>query len=310
MAALPPVAPLNQMQVDVLRAFEGFGRLDAPVWFLGMEEAGDNPLLLHIRGTWKPVMDLADAHAGLNIHHHHAANAGDVVLQSTWRPMCALMVLGDMPHLYAPQLDNLAKFLQQRRDRRNTVASYQSAMLGKKTAEGQTFSCELLPIPKPAADLYSFGHLFPMWASHAAYVADVLPGRIALLSKRLNQHAPEVVVAYGKVFWAKYRELFPRTQFAIATVEQAAQLPSWFPGGIVPDEQPSKIMFGYFGSQTLVVLTIHLTRLNNYARLSELANLIAQHRHQLIACLAAISRYHLTAEYNVHGCRREDIRSK
>ena len=94
------VPPLSNQQVDVLSKFEGFGRHDAPVWFLGMEEAGDCPRRLHNRATWAPVRDLKKAHLDLGIEKHH--EGAKPKLQSTWRPMCALMVMGERPDLYKP----------------------------------------------------------------------------------------------------------------------------------------------------------------------------------------------------------------
>ena len=290
MATEPPVNPLTQAQVDVLLTFEGFGRLDAPVWFLGMEEAGDNPQLLHTRATWQPVMDLRDAHVeSLGIEKHHRVNIASVVLQSTWRPMCVLMVLGDAPELYVPFPANFSKlaraerqpFLQQRRRLVGEVRRYQSTCLGRGSEQGQTLLCELLPIPKPAENVYPFANVLPMWMDHPHYKADVLPSRKELLANRLVQHPPEIVVAYGKAFWDDYRNLFPETPFAGANEEQCKQLPSWFPDGKAPDKKHSKILFGQHGDRTLVVLTRHLTRVNDYARLAELASLLRHHRSQL-----------------------------
>lgn len=291
MATEPPVNPLTQAQVDVLLTFEGFGRLDAPVWFLGMEEAGDNPQLLHTRATWQsPVMDLKYAHVeSLGIEKHHRANVASVVLQSTWRPMCVLMVLGDAPELYVPNPANFSElthaerqpFLDQRQKLVEKVRLYQSTRLGRGGEQGQTLLCELLPIPKPAENVYPFANVLPMWTDHYHYKADVLPGRKELLAGRLAEHRPEIVVAYGKAFWDDYRDLFPGTEFADANEEQCKQLPSWFPDGKAPDEKHSKILFGQHGDRTLVVLTPHLTRVNDYARLAELASLLRHHRSKL-----------------------------
>lgn len=290
MTKTPPVLPLTQAQADVLCAFEGYGRLTAPVWFLGMEEAGSDPQLLHTRAAWDEVVrDLWEAHASLGLTQFHEAGVRPVVLQQTWRPMCVLMVLGEAPNLYVPfpkEFSNLTRaekrpFRQHRNRLLLELRRYQSTRLGRAGDQGETFLCELLPIPKPTANGYPFQKLLPMWDSHAHYQEVVGLERKTLLSGRIAKHRPQVVVGYGKAFWNEYRDLFPNTPFAVATEEQRALLPAWFPDGVVPDEEHSDILFGLFEDRTLVVLVHHLTRVNDYARLAQLASLIRSHRQRV-----------------------------
>lgn len=276
------VTPLSQEQIKVLCAFEGFGRLDAPVWFIGMEEAGDNPNLLHIRATWQPVMDLKDAHIALNITKHHE---NSFVLQSTWRPMCVLMVLSACPDLY-PSSGAFTRHSQteqrfshdQKQRLMEALRCYQSTRLGRSGDLGETMLCELLPIPKPAENSYPFAKLLPMWKDHEDYKFRVLPGRKELISRRIQQNKPEIVVAYGKKFWNDYQEIFKNTIFLPPNKEQCNQLPSWLQKNEKPTGNNSKMLFGLYDNNTLVILIEHLTRVNDYARLSELARFINQWR--------------------------------
>ena len=265
--------PLTQEQVDVLCSFEGFGRFDAPVWFLGMEEAGGNPELLHRRSTWNSVMDLRDAHINsLGITKHHE---GTVALQSTWRRMCALMVLAKRPELF-PIKKELSE--KKHNELKDALKRYQANSLGRTTGNAETMLCELLPMPKPAENIYGMEDVLPMWKSHEDYKQGVLPNRKKLLARRIAEHRPEVVVAYGKKFWPDYKEIFPNTSFLPASEEQRDLLPSWFPRGNIPDSKCSKILFGFFEERTLVVLVHHFVVIRSNLQISELANFLRMHR--------------------------------
>jgi hypothetical protein len=53
--------PLTDPELDHLLNFVGYGRLDADIWFMGMEEAGGGAANLHIRLKFRPMMDNAEA---------------------------------------------------------------------------------------------------------------------------------------------------------------------------------------------------------------------------------------------------------
>ena len=62
---------LNDSELEHLLDFVGYGRLDAPVWFLGMEEAGGGEDNLRARLKFGTVEDCAEAHRLLGITKHH-----------------------------------------------------------------------------------------------------------------------------------------------------------------------------------------------------------------------------------------------
>lgn len=274
MSGLPQVRPLTQAQVDVLCAFKGFGRLEAPVWFVGMEEGGSNPALLHARALWDPVMDLKEAHVDrLGITRHHEKSRS---LQSTWRPMCMLMRLMEQPELFPRRRDHRAIDPSDVRAHRQALRGfvsqlreYQAELLGRTVPEGMTFLSELLPIPKPAEHKYPFAELLPMWAGHEAYKKAVETDRKNLLRSLILENRPEMVVCYGKKFWASYEDLFDATTFSCPGVEQPELLPSW-----EKDEHGAsytKLKVGRAPSNSFVVLTEHLTRLGSNQMIAELA---------------------------------------
>lgn len=63
--------PLTNGQLRRLLNFIGYGRLDADVWFLGMEEAGGGEDNIRTRLKFQPVMDNAKAHKMLGVTYLH-----------------------------------------------------------------------------------------------------------------------------------------------------------------------------------------------------------------------------------------------
>jgi hypothetical protein len=62
---------LQNEELEHLLDFVGYGRLDAPVWFLGMEEAGGGEQNIRTRLKFRTVEDCAEAHRTLGIIHRH-----------------------------------------------------------------------------------------------------------------------------------------------------------------------------------------------------------------------------------------------
>ena len=81
--------PLTDIELDHLLNFIGYGRLDADIWFLGMEEAGGGRANIRTRLKFHSVMDNAQAHAMLGVTHLHW---GRRKIQRTWRGMCYIML--------------------------------------------------------------------------------------------------------------------------------------------------------------------------------------------------------------------------
>ena len=63
--------PLSDSDLDHLLNFIGYGRLEADVWFLGMEEAGGGEANIRARLKFRPVEDNAEEHKMLGVTHLH-----------------------------------------------------------------------------------------------------------------------------------------------------------------------------------------------------------------------------------------------
>jgi hypothetical protein len=168
--------------------FVGYGRLAAPVWFIGLEEGGGSEEGLLARVHFDQVMDCAEAHCRLDIRHFH--DGPSPRLQRTWAAMCSVMLelTGDV------------------NEDRDTIRRYQAEQLG--SADGATLLAELLPLPKKSVRDWPYPNLLPRLCL-GKYYEEVWPHRRSLLRGLLAAHQPRLVVCYGKSGWDKFKELFP-----------------------------------------------------------------------------------------------------
>jgi hypothetical protein len=183
---------IKDHELEYLLNFVGYGKLDAEVWFLGMEEAGGGENNIRSRLKFRNVEDCAEAHHILGITKHHT---GKKIIQRTWRGMCYIML-----RLDGKNVDT------------ESIRNYQADYLGR--FQGNSLLCELLPIPKPSINNWGYEKLIPQYASRDEYYRIVKPQRVKYLQKLVNEHRPKTVIGYGKKYWGNYQELFPNLEFS------------------------------------------------------------------------------------------------
>jgi len=176
---------------DRIENFIGFGRPDAPVVFLGMEEGlrRDADLLvdLRARSTYEPFMDLGEAQTQLD---GPGSYFGPIAItQKTWRPMCDLMLRRD--GVQRPTLD----------ERRR----YQADRLGRR--DGDTLLTELLPYPHSDSEQWLYAQ-FERYPTRRKFEKSLIPRRRDMLRKLFAEHPPQLIVAHGKANWPEYKEIF------------------------------------------------------------------------------------------------------
>lgn len=183
---------LTNANLEHLLHFIGYGKLDAKIWFLGMEEAGGGEENIRARLKFSRVMDCANAHKKiLGITKFHT---GDKTIQRTWRGMCYIM------------LRRKGKPID-----RESIRNYQADYLGR--SHGDSLLCELMPIPKPNTHAWGYETLIPQFESREDYYKKVKPCRVEYLQGLIQEYRPKVVIGYGKGYWPAYRELFPKLEF-------------------------------------------------------------------------------------------------
>lgn len=184
---------LTNEELEYLLNFVGFGKLNADVWFLGMEEAGGGKENIRARLKFKQVEDCAEAHKILGITKHHS---GKKIIQPTWRGMCYIML-----RLDGKETD------------RESIRNYQADYLGR--FQGNSLLLELLPIPKPSIDSWGYENLIPQFASSAEYYKVVKPRRVKYLQRLMSEYSPKIIICYGKMYWQEYKEIFPVLEFLL-----------------------------------------------------------------------------------------------
>jgi hypothetical protein len=182
---------ITDQQLEHLLSFIGFGRLEADTWFLGMEEGGGGEENIRTRLKFEVVEDNMHAHELLGIHDWHW---GKRKIQPTWRGMCYLMLRlnGEIPD-------------------REKIRTYQAEELGR--SHGDTFLCELMPLPKTSLSEWEYKTLFPQFHSPEEYYKRIKPRRIQMYRKLVKQYHPKRIVAYGKHYWEDYQSIFKGTTF-------------------------------------------------------------------------------------------------
>jgi hypothetical protein len=183
---------LKNNELEHLLNFVGYGKLSAPVWFIGMEEAGGGEENIRARLKFRTVEDCAEAHRTLGITHRHW---GKRVIQRTWRGMCYIML----------RLENKPVDTE-------SIRQYQAESLGRYG--GQTLLVELMPIPKHNIGAWGYEELIPQFKSREDYYRQVKPRRLAYLQTLFREHRPRVVIGYGKNYWPEYQAIFPGVAFS------------------------------------------------------------------------------------------------
>jgi hypothetical protein len=178
---------------DRIETFLGFGRADAPVVFIGMEEgvANEGAQLddLYARSQFDRVMDIQHAHWGVS-DTGRWFGPGKVRSQPTWRPMCDLMLRRE--GISAPTLA----------DRKH----YQVHRLAR--SDGDTLLTELLPYPHKKSSVWRYSPPLGRFPTRERYRSEILPMRRDLIRRLLAETRRELVVCYGKKEWPEYKWLF------------------------------------------------------------------------------------------------------
>jgi hypothetical protein len=211
----------SNAELNHLLSFIGYGALDAPIWFLGMEEAGGGQDNLTRRLSFDFVEDLASAHRKLGITKHHW---GHRVIQPTWRGMCIIMLT-----------------LMDVEPTREAIRDYQANRLGRH--DGETLLLELMPLPKVHHQAWPYEEFLLQFQSLEDYYRLIKPKRVKYVMRLIAKHNPKAIVCYGKRFWPDYCSLFPGRRFSPS---DSFQVSNGAPLVMLTDHFTSRTMNGKF----------------------------------------------------------------
>jgi hypothetical protein len=193
---------LNPDDLAHLSAFIGYGRLDAPIWFVGMEEGlgGNESALegnLSVRLGWSArVMDMAEAHDAHNLNGPYFETGR---VPTVWLFMARIARALGREQAADWQAD------------REAARAYVRDSLGR--SNGETLLAELLPLPRVNVHSWpeAYRGLFP---TAREYVASVLPQRIAMLGELVRTHRPRLLICYGSSHRGHYRRIVGAAEWA------------------------------------------------------------------------------------------------
>ena len=183
-----------------IERFIGYGRIDAPIVFVGMEEglASEQDLDhdLEARSAFSPVMDLEEA--------HRTIAEGDNLFtdsprrQPTWRVMADLMLQYEKQRFPDAQSRALARKI------------YRAKRLGRSS--GKTLLTELLPYPHRRTSSWLYSR-FGRYTTREEYVSKLLPERQALIRHALFAFQRAAIICYGRSDWLNFKAMFPEVQW-------------------------------------------------------------------------------------------------
>jgi hypothetical protein len=180
--------------------FFGYGRVSAPFWFIGMEEAGaaDEREAQQRLDAWvalgsKAIVDCADFHQRVADDKGPMERyfRGGASIQPTWGPLIRffLRAIGRL---------NITT---------DSVRGAQTSGWGRSNSDNCLV--ELLPLPSPNADdwLYSEWSSLPHLMDRDLYRSHFLETRIAKLRDMIQEHRPRVVLFYGNRYLTWWSEV-------------------------------------------------------------------------------------------------------
>jgi len=160
-------------EFNIILNFIGYGNLNAPLWFLGIEEGlGKRYKAEHwsyeweirMRASWSPVMDLHAAHEMLKDHYWDSG-------QCSWVWVVMAQLAPGILHRASDWMDS---------DQAN---HYIINELGRST--GATLLREALPLPKHYRRHWPYQELYP---DREDYKQAVLPYRIDLWMRLIEMY--------------------------------------------------------------------------------------------------------------------------
>lgn len=169
---------LTPEEINGMSNFLGYGNLNAPYWFLGMEEGTGGATTaeieknMKIHATFSPVIDVYEAHLLYDY---------DMTIQNKFTPVWL-------------QMAYIVRAMKGNADWEdiNQAKEYVRFKLGRK--DNETFLTELMPLPSPSLAHWPYESVYP---TRRQYEAEVLPQRQQLLRALIAEHKPRYLFAYG-----------------------------------------------------------------------------------------------------------------
>jgi hypothetical protein len=170
--------------IDYCTTFFGYGHWRAPVWFVGIEEAGgktESSVTKHLAAwherTRKDLESAPEFYPTTGNNNWHGRNA---TLQPTWTQLTRMLLIA-----------------QGKPDLSSAILDYQRDRLG--SMDGETCLLELFPLPSPNFDIWKYAEWSDIsWLrNRQVYEQNIGKKRVLLLRQKIDIYRPRVVIFYG-----------------------------------------------------------------------------------------------------------------
>lgn len=185
---------------DFCATFTGYGHLRAPVWFIGIEEAGgktESAVANHM-ATWQKRgrKDLESAPEFYPASGNDAWH-GDGTPQPTWTQLIRMLLIA-----------------QGKADSPAAILNYQLTRLG--ATDGETCLLELFPLPSPKLAIWNYKDWseLPWLQGREAYEQKIVHHRIGLLRQKIDAGRPRTVIFYGDGKLKHWRQIMGAGTYA------------------------------------------------------------------------------------------------
>lgn len=196
--------------------FLGYGRPDAPVWFVGMEQGGGNSFeeVQKRISVWaalgkNSLEDILRYHLAIGIDEWFAGPRPK--LQSTWSGIVRLQLglKGKDRAVLSPEAQ------------RELTRDYQQNRLGR--SDGNERLMELLPLPSPSTQhwLYARHSKIHWLTDRETYTQFQIPRRALRIQEEIDRYKPKFVIFYGLAFEDHWTRI-ARTQFVRTAIEKTS----------------------------------------------------------------------------------------
>lgn len=177
-----------------IKNFWGYGNLDSPYWFIGMEEGyNESNEILHDRFTATAQQQVCDIYHDLKIDPGHVIwFEENAPIQRTWRRLIEMMLYAET-HTFPDK---------------EAIRAFQINKLGRKNSNNALL--ELMPLPsKSIAEkdwLYADSGVEGL-SSRKDYLETYKDERIEALRKLVEKHKPKYVICYSLSYQEDWQKL-------------------------------------------------------------------------------------------------------
>lgn len=246
---------IEDKNLEILEGFIGYGKEDAEIIFIGLEEAGggyDNFMArINTPNYDTQLIDCKKFHLehlkAPHFHKHNGNEYKDIELVKVWRYMSYLML-----RLSGKERNKITTL---------ELRKYQSDFLG--TEKGKTILAEIYPIPCPSFDKkdkwqyngVSYAELIPKYNSKKEYQEKIEEKRINILNNiiKSNNGAVKAIICYGASRWKIFKKVFKsvefkRLRYELKSKKSGKYNPYYFEVGKLSNQNTKIILTPFFGN--------------------------------------------------------------